>query len=117
MCDYGFSATPQDVRHYIKCYLDTKNRTVEQFKDNLPGTEYMFYLLKRHKNYTNRLTSIKRARTAVDEKVLREYVEHLEKELEGIPPSNIWSFDETCLANDPEKMNFFHHTVFTNPLL
>ena len=32
MCDYGFPATPQDVRHYIKCYLDTKNRTVEQFK-------------------------------------------------------------------------------------
>ena len=104
MCDYGFSATPQDVKHYIKCYLDTKNRTVEQFKDNLPGTEYMFYLLKRHKDYTNRLTSIKRSRTAVDEKVLREYVEHLEKELEGIPPSNIWSFDETCLANDPERL-------------
>ena len=39
-CDYGFPATPQDVRHYIKCYLDTKNRAVEQFKDSLPGTEY-----------------------------------------------------------------------------
>ena len=34
VCDYGFPATPQVVRHYIKCYLDTKNRTVEQFKDN-----------------------------------------------------------------------------------
>ena len=27
MCDYGFPATPQDVRHYIKCYLDTKNNS------------------------------------------------------------------------------------------
>ena len=105
MCDYGFPATPQDVRHYIKCYLYTKNRTVEQFKDNLPGTEYMFYLLKRHKDYTNRLTSnIKCARAAVDEKVLGEYVEPLEKELEGIPPSNIWNFDETCLVNDPGRL-------------
>ena len=101
MCDYGFPVTPQDVRHYIKCYLDTKNRTVEQFKDNLPVTEYIFYLLKQHKDYTNRLISnIKRARAAVDEKVLREYVEHLEKELGGIPSSNVWNFDETCLVND-----------------
>ena len=87
MCDYGFTATPQDVRHYIKCYLDTKSRTVEEFKDNLPVMEYIFYLLKRHKDYINRLISnIKCARAAVDEKVLREYFEHLEKELQGIPP-------------------------------
>ena len=105
MCDYGFPAMPQDVRHYIKCYLDTKNRTVEQFKDNLPGMEYMFYLLKCQKDYTKRLTSnLKHARAAVDEKVLREYVEHLEKELEGIPPSNVWNFDETCLVNDPGRL-------------
>ena len=73
MCDYGFPATPQDVRHYIKCYLNTKNRTAEQFKDNLPLTEYMFYLLKRHKDY--RLTSnIKHTRAAADEKVLHQHV-------------------------------------------
>ena len=71
MCDYGFHATPQDVRHYIKCYLDNKNRTVEWFKEDLPGTEYMFYFLKRHKDYTNRLTpNIKCARAKVDELVL-----------------------------------------------
>ena len=97
---------PQDVRYYIKCYLDTKNRTVEQFKDNLPGTEYMFYLLKHHKDYAKSLISsnIKHAGAAVDEKVLHEYVEHLEKKLEGIPPSNIWNFDETCLVNDPGRL-------------
>ena len=27
MCDYGFPVMPQDVRHYIKCYLDTKNNS------------------------------------------------------------------------------------------
>ena len=65
----------------------------------------MFYLLKRHKDYKNRLTSnIKRARAAEDEKVLCEYVEHLGKELEGIPPSNVWNFGETCLVNDPGRL-------------
>ena len=66
----------------------------------------MFYLLKRHKDYAKSLISsnIKHAGAAVDEKVLHEYVEHLEKELEGIPPSNIWNFDETCLVNDPGRL-------------
>ena len=66
----------------------------------------MFYLLKRHKDYAKSLISsnIKHAGAAVDEKVLHEYVEHLEKKLEGIPPSNIWNFDETCLVNDPGRL-------------
>ena len=54
MCDYGFPATAQDVCHYIQTYLNTKNRTVAQFKNNLPGTEYMFYFMKRHKDYTKK---------------------------------------------------------------
>ena len=40
----------------------------------------------------------------MDEKILREYVEHLENELGGIPPSNVWNFDETCLVNDPGRL-------------
>ena len=65
----------------------------------------MFHFLKRHKSYTKRLTSnIKRARAAMDEKIFREYVEHLENELEGIPPSNVWNFDETCLVNDSGRL-------------
>ena len=42
VCDYGFPATPQVVRYYIKCYLDTKNRTVEQFKDNFQEQNTFF---------------------------------------------------------------------------
>ena len=40
----------------------------------------------------------------MDEKLLREYVKYLEKELEGIPPSNVWNFNETCLDNDPGRL-------------
>ena len=105
LCDYGFPATPQDVRHLIKSYLDTKNRTVLQFNDNLPSSDYMSFFLERHKDFTKRLTSnVKRARAEVDESVLREYINNLTSELEEIPPSNIRNFDETCLVNDPGKL-------------
>ena len=62
LCDYGFPATPQDVRHLIKSYLDTKNRTMLQFNDNLPSSNYMSYFLGRHKDFTKRLMpNVKRA--------------------------------------------------------
>ena len=105
MCDYGFPATAKDVQHYIQAYLNTKNRVVPQFKNNLPGKEYMFYLLKRHKDYTKRLASnIKRARAAVDERTLREFHENLKKACEGVLASNVWNFDETALVNDPGRV-------------
>lgn len=104
LCNYGFPATTLDVQHYIQAYLNTKNRVIPQFQNNLPGKEYMWYFLKRHKDYTKRLTSnIKRARAAVDERILREFHENLEKEVTGVPPENIWNFDETALVNDPGR--------------
>ena len=107
LCDYGFHATPQDVRYLIKNYLDTKSRTVLQFNDNLPSSDYMSYFLERHKDFTKRLTSnVKRERAEVDESVLREYVDNLTSELEEIPPSNIWNFDETCLVNVSGKLQY-----------
>ena len=36
LCDYGFPATTDDVTYFIKCYLDTKNRTIQQFSNNMP---------------------------------------------------------------------------------
>ncbi|XP_049947042.1 uncharacterized protein LOC126452454 [Schistocerca serialis cubense] len=46
---------------------------------------------------------MKRSRAAVYERVLREYVEHLQVELKDMPPSNIWNFDGTNLTDDPGK--------------
>ena len=105
LCNYGFPATTDDVCHYIQTYLNTKNRTVPEFKNNYPGPDFMFYFMKRHADFTKRLVSnIKRAQAAVDRETLQGYIEHLEKELEGVPPSNIWNYDETCLVNDPGRV-------------
>ena len=104
LCDYGFPATNEDVCYFIKCYLDTKNRTVPQFKNNMPGQDFMFYFLKRHPDYSARLVSnIKRARAAVDSETIKEYHRNLSQEIDGVPACNIWNYDETCLINDPGR--------------
>ena len=39
----------------------------------------------------------------MDERILREFHENLEKEVTGVPPENIWNFDERALVNDPGR--------------
>ncbi|KAI5692806.1 hypothetical protein M8J75_001569 [Diaphorina citri] len=46
-------------------------------------------------------SNIKKARAAVDEQVIKEYTENLQKELKDIPPGSIWNYDETNLSDDP----------------
>jgi len=59
--------------------------------------------MRRHPEITVRFASnIKRKRAGVDVETLNEYVD-LHEELEGVPPGNIWNYDETNLTDDPGK--------------
>lgn len=58
--------------------------------------------MKRHQELTIRNTSnIKRTRAAVSREEVRDYFERLGKTLEGVPPENIWNYDETNLSQNP----------------
>ena len=98
LCDHGFPATTQDLCYFIKTYLDMKNRSMAQFQKNLPGSEYMFYLLRRDKEFTKRpVANIKRSTAVVDKNVMQQYHDNLSKELDDMPPSNIWNYDKPAL--------------------
>lgn len=58
--------------------------------------------LKRHPQLTQRIAqNISHARAATDEDIINNFFDHLEVELRGIPPSNVWNYDETNLVDDP----------------
>lgn len=46
-------------------------------------------------------SNIRRSRAAVSPDIIREYFTNLERELEGIPPQNIFNCDESCMKDDP----------------
>jgi len=53
---------------------------------------------------TQRFTSsIKRVRAGTTAETINEYFDNLEKEIVGIPPENVWNFDETNVTDDPGK--------------
>lgn len=88
---------------FAKILLEKQGRTVTKFKNNLPGQDWAYSLLKRHKNeYSKRVaTNIKRVRAAVSPESIEEYFNNLEKTLEDVPNSNIFNYDESNLSDDP----------------
>lgn len=103
--DWGFPLTLLDLRMFAKAYLDKQGKTIERFTNNLPGVEWAISVLKRHKNgYGQRLsTNIKRSRATVGRGSLNIYFDNLQSEVENVPPSNIFNYDETNMADDPGK--------------
>ncbi|KAJ8886941.1 hypothetical protein PR048_013155 [Dryococelus australis] len=59
-------------------------------------------VMKRHCVVVSQRTSknVSYARATNDEDVINMFFENLECELDGVPPHNIWNFDETNLVDD-----------------
>lgn len=99
---YGFPLDCLDLRKLVKGYLDRKGVVIRRFTNNLPGPEWVRLYLKRHPVLTQRFAAnIKSVRAAISIDVINTYFDNLERELEGVPPENIWNYDESNLSDDP----------------
>jgi hypothetical protein len=109
MGQFNYPLTKRHLRDMVKDYLD-KNR-VTRFKDNRPGRMWVKGFLARHKERVTikKPKNIRRSRAAVSPDDIREYHNNLTRELEGIPPSNIFNCDESCLQDDPSA----HKCIFS----
>ncbi|CAH2011985.1 unnamed protein product [Acanthoscelides obtectus] len=68
----------------------------------MPGCDWVKSFLKRHPQLSRRIAqNISHARAASDEEIINNFFDNLEVELDGIPASNIWNYDETNLVDDP----------------
>ncbi|KAJ8930693.1 hypothetical protein NQ314_016483 [Rhamnusium bicolor] len=99
--EYGFPINERELRHIIKNYLSRSGRTVNIFGDNLPGKEWINAFIARHPQLSQRFAeNVKRTRAAVDEPMLKCFINNLETKLKDVPVINIWNFDETNLTDD-----------------
>jgi hypothetical protein len=103
LCEWGFPVDINDVKEVVRGYIERRGKTKSRFRCKIPGTDWVEGFMSRH-NLCLRMTSnIKRKRAAVSPKVINEYFDHLEKELDGVAPENIWNYDETNLSDDPGR--------------
>lgn len=100
--DWGYPLDTYDLQLLVKNYLDKLGRSVPRFRNNLPGKEFVYGFLKRHKNdISNRMCeNIKRSRAQVSRAIVEEYFANLSETLKDIPPTHLINYDETNLADD-----------------
>jgi len=99
---FGFPVDTFDLRCIVKSYLECQGRKISKLNNNFPGIDWSLSFMRRHPQITVRFaTDIKRKRAAVSVETINEYFDHLDKELEGVPPGNVWNYDETNLTDDP----------------
>lgn len=100
--EFGFPLDSMDLRMIVKSYLTRIGRNVAQFKNNVPGHEWVLGFLKRHHELTVRFASnIKRSRAGINAKALTEYISNLSEVVRDVPPENIWNCDESNLTDNP----------------
>lgn len=108
--DWGFPLNVEDLQMVTKSFLDRQGRNVNRFKNNIPGRDWVYSLIKRHKaSLTQRLgANIKRARASVSPEVISQYFDNLKISIDNVPPSNLFNYDETNMADDPGKKKWLY---------
>lgn len=103
--EWGFPLSILDIRNLAKNYLDSKGRTIIKFNDNVPGKDWVYGLLERHKNEISQkiATNIKKCRANVSRETIVDYFQNLSDTLKDIPACNVFNYDETNLQDDPGK--------------
>ena len=103
---WGYPLSTMELRMYVRQYLNQQKMTVAQFKSNLPGREWAYSFLKRHRNLSTRLSSnIKSSRASIDDVKINSFFDKLTESLQDIVPENIVNCDETNFTDDPRSQN------------
>ena len=101
MSKWGFPFSGDDLRYFVKAYLDKKGKTALRFKMNLPTHRWVVSFLGRHKSLTLRTSNpIKRSRAAVSREEVGRFFDQFMKSVDGVPPENIVNYDETNFRDD-----------------
>ena len=101
MAEFGVPFQKIQLRHLIKNFLIKKKVVIPEFKDNMPGTDYITNMLKRHPEFTTKMARSKKLARNVGRPAVEEFFQNLAKELKDVPPENIFNFDETAMVDDP----------------
>lgn len=102
--EFGFPLTDIDLQFIVRDYLAAQGREVKAFKNNVPGREWVKAFLRRHNSLSKRFANnIKKVKAQISEESIKVFIENISKELDSVPPENIYNYDETNLTDDPGR--------------
>lgn len=91
-----------DLQLLVQGYC-TEHNVKTRWNANLPGKDWIrnFRLRWKKEIKLRRPTNIKRSRSKVSPAIVRAFMERISQNLEGVPPSHIFNYDETNVQDDP----------------
>ena len=92
-----------DVRLLVKHYLDKRCVIHKRFANNLPGTDWLRGFLRRRNLVVRLSDNVTPAKFEIDEASVNEFFDQLNETLQGVPPQNLFNFDETNMTDDPSR--------------
>lgn len=108
MCaEFQYPLKRKDLQDLVQSYLVEHNVST-RFVDDRPGKDWIRGFQKRwsHRVKIRRPRNIKRSRAAVSPKIIRAFFARLGPNLEGVPPSHILNYDETCIKARAELIRY-----------
>lgn len=98
----GHCATSSEVRNAVKHYLDSQGRNIPQWKNNLPGPEWLRVFKSRWNMDTRRSRACPLSRHQVKKQDMDDFFKRLHQTMQehNIPDSQVWNMDETAAEMD-----------------
>ena len=106
MCaEFQYPMRKRDLQLFVQDYV-VENSIETMWKEGKPGKEWIRYFRKRwaHRVKVKKPTNIKRSRAMVSPLILKKFFQHLAPNIEGVPATHIFNYDETNLRDDPGKV-------------
>ena len=103
LTDWKVPLCGYDIRLLVKHYLDNRGVVHSIFKENVPGINWLQGFMKRYQLVIRFADNVKAARFEITPEAVHDFFNHLEKTLEGVPPANVYNFDETNFTDDPSR--------------
>lgn len=100
--EFQYPQSKRDLQKLVQSYC-IENQVEVRWKDSKPGKDWIRNFQKRwsHMVKVRKPRNIKRSRAKVSPEAIRSFFERLSPNLENIPPTHIFNYDESPLKDDP----------------
>jgi hypothetical protein len=109
MCsEFQFPMKKSDLQEAYCVENDISTR----WENSRPGIDWVRNFKRRwsHRVKLKKPSNIKRRRAQVGPKEVRSFFDRLSSNLEGIPPTHIFNYDESPIKDDPQAEDAFFST-------
>jgi hypothetical protein len=112
MCaEFQFPMKKGDLQDLVQAYC-VENDVTTRWVNSRPGVDWIRNFKRRwsHRVKVKKPSNIKRSRAKVSPDDIRSFFDRLAPNLEGIPPTHIFNYDESPIKDDPQAEDAFFST-------